>query len=60
MEATLALIGRQSSFHNIDIVRDYQPNLPLIPIDENQIEQVFINMLSKRQPVHAQRRQHPY
>jgi len=45
MEATLALIGRQSSFHNIDIVRDYQTDLPLIPIDENQIEQVFINML---------------
>jgi len=45
MEATLALIGRQSSFHNIKIVRDYQPDLPLIAIDENQIEQVFINML---------------
>ncbi len=45
MEATLALIGRQSSFHNIDIVRDYQPDLPLIPVDENQMEQVFINML---------------
>jgi len=45
MEATLALIGRQSSFHNINIIRDYQPDLPLIAIDENQIEQVFINML---------------
>ena len=45
MDATLTLIGRQSSFHNIEIVRDYQPDLPLILIDENQIEQVFINML---------------
>jgi two-component system NtrC family sensor kinase len=45
MEATLILIGRQASFHNIDIVRNYQPELPLIPVDENQIEQVFINML---------------
>ena len=45
MEATLTLIGRQSSFHNIDIIRDYQPDLPLISIDENQIEQVFINIL---------------
>jgi two-component system NtrC family sensor kinase len=45
MEDTLALIGRQSSFHNIRIVRDYQPDLPLIPIDENQMEQVFINIL---------------
>ncbi len=45
MEATLTLIGRQSSFHNIDIIRDYQADLPLISIDENQIEQVFINIL---------------
>ncbi len=45
MQATLSLIGRQSSFHNINITRDYQPDLPLIPIDENQMEQVFINML---------------
>ena len=45
MEATLVLIGRQSIFHNINFVRDYQPDLPLIPVDENQIEQVFINML---------------
>jgi two-component system NtrC family sensor kinase len=45
MEGTLTLIGRQSNFHNINIVKDYQPDLPLIPIDENQIEQVFINML---------------
>ena len=45
MEATLTLIGRQSSFHNIDIVRDYQPDLPSISVDENQMEQVFINIL---------------
>lgn len=45
MEDTLVLIVRQSSFHNIDIVRDYQPDLPFITIDENQMEQVFINML---------------
>ncbi|MBU2261714.1 MAG: HAMP domain-containing protein [Proteobacteria bacterium] len=45
MDGTIDLIGRQSSFHNIDIVRDYRPDLPLIPVDQNQIEQVFINML---------------
>jgi two-component system NtrC family sensor kinase len=45
MEDTLALIGRQSSFHNIEIVRDYQTDLPLIPVDENKMEQVFINIL---------------
>jgi two-component system NtrC family sensor kinase len=45
MEDTLVLIGHQSIFHNINFVRDYQPDLPLIPVDENQIERVFINML---------------
>ncbi len=45
MEVTLALIGQQSIFHNIHFVRGYQPDLPLIPVDENQIEQVFINIL---------------
>lgn len=45
MEGTIDLIGRQSSFYNIEIIRDYQQDLPLIPLDENQIQQVFINML---------------
>jgi two-component system NtrC family sensor kinase len=45
MEGTLTLIGGQSSFHNIGLVKDYQPDLPLVPLDENQMEQVFINIL---------------
>jgi two-component system NtrC family sensor kinase len=45
MEATLGLIGQQSIFHNIQFVRNYQPDLPLIPLDEKQMEQVFINIL---------------
>jgi two-component system NtrC family sensor kinase len=45
MEDTLALIGQQSIFHNIHFVREYQPDLPLIPLDEKQVEQVFISML---------------
>ncbi|MFH1524105.1 MAG: ATP-binding protein, partial [Chloroflexota bacterium] len=45
MDSTLDLIIRQSIFHNINIVRDYQPDLPLIPVDQNQMEQVFINTL---------------
>jgi two-component system NtrC family sensor kinase len=45
MDATLDLIGHQSIFRNIDIVREYQDDLPLIPFDENQMEQVFINIL---------------
>ncbi|MHB8828593.1 MAG: ATP-binding protein [Syntrophales bacterium] len=45
MDATIELVGNQSSFQNIDIAREYQPDLPLIPLDENQMEQVFINIL---------------
>ncbi|HLA29373.1 MAG TPA: ATP-binding protein [Syntrophales bacterium] len=45
MDATLDLIGHQSRFHNIKIVKDYKADMPLIPLDSDQIEQVFINML---------------
>ncbi|MEW6333997.1 MAG: ATP-binding protein [Thermodesulfobacteriota bacterium] len=45
MDRTLTLIIHQSSFQNIDIIRDYQKDLPLIPVDENQMEQVFVNIL---------------
>jgi len=45
IEATIVLIGHQAIFDNIHFVRNYQPDLPLIPVDENQIEQVFINVL---------------
>ncbi|EKD33569.1 MAG: hypothetical protein ACD_75C02654G0004 [uncultured bacterium] len=45
MDHTLDLIIRQSIFHNIDVAKDYQPDLPLIPVDQDQIEQVFINTL---------------
>jgi len=45
MDATIELVGHQASFRNIEIVREYQTDLPLIPLDENQMEQVFINIL---------------
>ncbi|MCK9362004.1 MAG: ATP-binding protein [Syntrophales bacterium] len=45
MDATIELVVSQASFQNIEIARDYQPDLPLIPFDENQMEQVFINIL---------------
>lgn len=45
MDATIELIGHQSTFRNIDIDRQYKDDLPLIPLDENQMEQVFINIL---------------
>lgn len=42
---TLALVEHQASLNDIEIVRDYQPDLPEISVDPTQVEQVFINML---------------
>ena len=45
MENTLALIIKQSIFHNIKIEKALQPDLPFIPMDGGQIQQVFINII---------------
>lgn len=45
MEKTLALLSPQASFDDIQIVRKYAQDIPTIPVDPNQIEQVFMNLL---------------
>jgi two-component system NtrC family sensor kinase len=45
MDNTLALIGTQSIFHNVNIRKNYAPDMREILIDPNQVEQVFINLL---------------
>jgi len=45
LDSVLSLIVCQACFHNITIVKDYDPQLPEILVDPNQIEQVFINLL---------------
>lgn len=45
MDNTLALIGNQSFFHDVVIVKEYGEGLPDVLVDPNQMEQVFINML---------------
>jgi two-component system NtrC family sensor kinase len=45
MEVTLALVGNQSFFHDITISKEYASPMPKIPVDPNQIEQVFVNIL---------------
>jgi two-component system NtrC family sensor kinase len=41
----VSLVETQSLFHNIEIEKDFVGNLPLIPIDPTQIQQVFMNMI---------------
>ncbi len=42
---TLAILEPQSLFHNIQIERNLYDKLPQIWIDENQMEQVFMNIV---------------
>ncbi len=45
IEASLSLISNQSSFHNINITKDYDSDIPQLFMDKDQMEQVFVNML---------------
>ncbi len=41
----IALVEHQALFHNIQIVKNFQENLPLAILDASQIERVFINII---------------
>lgn len=41
----LSLIENQALFHNIEIIKDFQEDLPMAIIDPSQIERVFINLI---------------
>ncbi|CAG7632118.1 ATP-binding protein [Paenibacillus allorhizosphaerae] len=43
---TIMLTGSQALIHNVDILTETDPDLPEINCDENQIKQVFINILN--------------
>lgn len=43
--SSLDLVRKQINFKNIKVVKDFAPGLPLAMIDENQIKQVFINII---------------
>jgi two-component system NtrC family sensor kinase len=42
---TLTLLEKQAPFQNIQIVKDFNPNIPKLLIDADQIQQVFMNIL---------------
>src|SRR5688572_638913 len=44
LDSALRLARFSAAAENIDIVRDYQPDLPLINADPDQLQQVFLNL----------------
>jgi two-component system NtrC family sensor kinase len=45
IENTLTLVENQAAFHNIRILKELDPDLPLISLDANQIQQVLMNII---------------
>lgn len=45
IEDILFFLEKQALFHNIQIVKEFDPNLPPIQGDSNQIKQVFMNLM---------------
>ncbi|MCK5348046.1 MAG: histidine kinase, partial [Desulfobacula sp.] len=51
METTIELVRndyrmkKQYDFRNIEIVKEYQENIPPIPCEKSEIQQVFLNIL---------------
>jgi signal transduction histidine kinase len=45
VEKVLALLDKQLRNQDIEIQRDYQPDLPAVPVVSNQIQQVFFNLV---------------
>ncbi|OHB80477.1 MAG: hypothetical protein A2V98_07290 [Planctomycetes bacterium RBG_16_64_12] len=45
LEQAIALVEHQALFHNIRIQREFDPELPNIPMDASQMQQVFLNLL---------------
>ena len=45
LRGCISLVENQAAFHNIQIVENYQDNLPQVVIDPSQIERVFLNLI---------------
>ncbi len=45
LQECVSLVEKQALFHNIQIVRDFEENLPPIFVDASQMQQVFMNMI---------------
>ena len=45
LQECVALVANQALFQNIEIVRNLAEDLPLVPMDPSQIQQVFMNLI---------------
>jgi two-component system NtrC family sensor kinase len=46
IDEVLERVSRQPSFEGVQIVRNYDPDLPVITADRDQLQQVFVNLLN--------------
>jgi len=44
IETTLDLVNKPLAVKNVRVAKEFDPDLPLVMIDENQIKQVFVNL----------------
>ena len=45
LNEVIALLERQAIFHNISIVKDQSPSIPLVEVDVGQMQEVFMNLI---------------
>jgi len=45
IDEVIALLEHQAIFHNIDIVKEHSPGLPLVDVDVAQMQEVFMNII---------------
>ncbi len=45
IKRSISLVENKESFHNIDIIKKFDPNLPKVKVDGGQIYQVLTNLL---------------
>jgi two-component system NtrC family sensor kinase len=45
MQACVSFVEDQALFHNIEIIKEFEQDLPTVVIDPSQIERVFMNMI---------------
>jgi len=46
LEETLGFLDREAQYRNVEIRRNLAPDMPSIPMDHGQIQQVFLNILN--------------